>query len=162
MFVRIYHVSPKRPELLAIRLIAYYYYVIYINDFRTLLMNRVGPQSFEDLRTIDGVVYATFMEAAQKLGLLDSDDLFVGAMEDACNQIASRNKLQHYFAMLLCHACPADPAKLLEQFVDKMFPAPAINNAQGQNQQPLSSEYRRACILRNIEYYLRTQGTSCA
>lgn len=125
-------------------------------------MHRVGPQSFEDLRTVDGVVYSTFMEAAQKLGLLDSDDLFVGAMEDACNQIGSRTRLQHYFAMLLCHACPADPAKLLEQFVDKMFPAPAVNNAQGQNQQPLSRDYRRASILRNIEYYLRTQGTSCA
>ncbi|KAK0407673.1 hypothetical protein QR680_003524 [Steinernema hermaphroditum] len=42
---------------------------------RLLLLNKPGPQSYADLRTVDGVEYPTFMAAAQALKLTESDEL---------------------------------------------------------------------------------------
>lgn len=161
MFVRVYSVSPNRPELLAMRFIFSDDFVFFYPVYRTLLLYRTGPTSYEDLRTVDGKIYATFMEAAQKLGLIESDEMFVRAMEDACSQFLSQKKLCYYFSMLLCHACPADPEKLFEKFLDQMYPAPIVNNCKGAAQQPLSKEFRRGKILCILEYYLRCQGSSC-
>ncbi|KAG5627262.1 hypothetical protein H5410_012480 [Solanum commersonii] len=41
---------------------------------RLLLMNIRGPKSYEALRTVDGKCYTTFREAAEKKGLLHSDN----------------------------------------------------------------------------------------
>jgi hypothetical protein len=53
---RVTSVSPKNTDVYAIRL---------------LLMTIPGPKSFIDLRTVDGVVYESFVDAAQKRGLLE-------------------------------------------------------------------------------------------
>lgn len=42
-------------------------------SLRTLLLHRPA-QSFEDLRTIEGVIYATFQEAALAMGIADNDN----------------------------------------------------------------------------------------
>ena len=41
---------------------------------RMLLHHKPGPTSFEDLRTIDGVLQSTFQAACLKLGLLEDDN----------------------------------------------------------------------------------------
>lgn len=122
-------------------------------------MNRIGPTSFEDLRTVYGVVYSTYTEAAQALGLLQSDSLIINAMQDACTQISNQNALIQYFAMLLCHSNPSDPQALFDRFLEEIFPAPTVNNCRGNVQQPLSKEYRAAYVMRKLEYHLRCQGT---
>ncbi len=40
---------------------------------RLLLVNVVGPRSFEDLRTVNGHLCATYHEACEHLGLLEDD-----------------------------------------------------------------------------------------
>lgn len=40
---------------------------------RLLLLNRRGSQSFQDIRTVDGVVHETYTSAADALGLLEDD-----------------------------------------------------------------------------------------
>jgi hypothetical protein len=55
---RIHHANPTQGER---------YYL------RMLLTNVRGPQSFEDLRTVDGTVYDTFRQACVARGLLDDD-----------------------------------------------------------------------------------------
>jgi hypothetical protein len=124
--------------------------------FRLLLLNRRGPESFEDLRTIDGIVCKTFTEAAKKLGLLESDEIYVGAMRDACNQISNMRRLRRYFANLLNHCQPSDPQKLFDMFLDEMFPAPSVNDP---NAQPLSREFRISKVMCELEYYFRNMGT---
>lgn len=126
-----------------------------------LLLNRKGPTSFADLRTVDGEECATFTDAAQKLGLMESDAMFVGAMQDACTQLSSRAKLCRYFALLVCHGCPAHPEKLLDDFLDQLYPAPIVNVGSNAEQPFLSKELRREKVLRIVEYYLRCQGSSC-
>ena len=51
---RMYSVSPKEGER---------YYI------RTLLLHRRGPTSYADLRTVDGILHATYKEVCQALGL---------------------------------------------------------------------------------------------
>lgn len=72
--------------------------------FSLLLMARKGPTSFEDLRTVNGITFATFNEAAKALGLLESDELFRRTLDEACDEISNLHRLQHYFAMLLFHS----------------------------------------------------------
>jgi hypothetical protein len=126
-------------------------------------MNRKGPTSFKDLRTVPGRKDPedSFVKAAQELGLLADDAMFVGAMEDACNQLMGRQQLQRYFAMLVCHANPSDPQKLLDDFLDKIYPAPTMNDGKGRHPEPPSREFRRKEVLKCLEYYFRAQGTSC-
>jgi hypothetical protein len=100
----------------------------------------------------------TFTEAAQKLGLLESDDIYVKAMTDACIQESNLHSLRRYFANLLFHCTPSNPQKMFDDFLDELFPPPAVNDP---NAQPMSIEYRRGKVLRELEFYFRCQGTNC-
>jgi hypothetical protein len=121
-------------------------------------LNRPGPTSFHDLKTIDGREFETFTDAAIHLGLLESDELHAGAMRDACAEKSNLKQLQHYFAMLLVHARPSDPQKLFDDFLDEMNPPAASNDPKIL---PKSMETRRGEVLRNLEYFFRCMGTSC-
>ncbi|KAL3070939.1 hypothetical protein niasHT_040095 [Heterodera trifolii] len=107
MFVRVYTVSPRKHELFALR---------------TLLLHLPGPKSFADLRTIDGVLFDTFVGTCQHLGLQVSDEVFRRAMHEACAEMSNLKRLQHYFAMLLAHAHPSNPQALFDEFLDEMNP----------------------------------------
>ena len=47
---------------------------------RLMLHNKAGATSFEDLRTVDGVVHPTFNAACRPLGLLEDDSEIDKAM----------------------------------------------------------------------------------
>ena len=141
MFVRIYTVSPQKKELFAIR---------------ALLMERPGPRSFEDLRTINGIVYPTYTQAAQVLNLLESDEFFQKTLDDAEAQHMSDRELQHYFARLVFHGIPANAQALFDYFLDKMLPQPIDGVPEN-----VSREIRRRKVVRNLEYFFRCMGTSC-
>jgi hypothetical protein len=82
-----------------------------------MLLNVVcGATSFEDLRTVDGHVCATFKEACQARGLLENDQEWAHALEEAShwamgrwlhdlfasvllfNEVINLGELWHYFA----------------------------------------------------------------
>ncbi|KAG3109828.1 hypothetical protein PI125_g10571 [Phytophthora idaei] len=50
---------------------------------RVMLSHRKGPTSFEDLRTVDGVVYPAFQAAAQHGGYLHDDTERIECMSEA-------------------------------------------------------------------------------
>ena len=101
---------------------------------------------------------ATFTQSAQKRGLLESDDIYYEAMNDACVEKSNFTQLQRYFAMLLFHSRPSNPRKFFEKYIDEMNPPISVNNP---NIEPKSKESRGAEILRNLEYFFRGLGTSC-
>jgi hypothetical protein len=138
-FIRIYTVSPKNKKLFAIR---------------CLLLHRIGPKSFTDLLTIDGHKCADFPEAAEKAGLMDSDDIYIETMQEACAEKMNLRRLQHFFAMLLFHCTPSKPMKLFDDFLDEMLPPPI--NADHGNQRA-----RKLKVLSTLEYYFRGMGTTC-
>ncbi|KAL8570647.1 hypothetical protein ACOMHN_039082 [Nucella lapillus] len=88
---RMYTISPRQGECYFLR----------------LLLNVVkGPKSYDDLKTVNGEVCATFREACQKQGLLDDDQHLQLAMEEAC-ATQSPKLLRDLLAIILVSCNPS-------------------------------------------------------
>ena len=68
---RIVTVSPSNAELYALKL---------------LLLNVVAPQSFQHLRTVNNVVYPTFVETCIALGLLNNENGIEQCIQEELNR----------------------------------------------------------------------------
>jgi len=86
---------------------------------RTLLMVTKGPESFEDLRTVDGELCEMFHDACLKLGLLEDDGEWEICLQDAA-EIQSGSQLRHLFTTLLLFCTPAEPNPLWTRFRNKI------------------------------------------
>ena len=121
-----------------------------------------GPVNFKALRIVvtpEGEkICTTFTEAAQLHGLLESDEMYWRAMDDAVVEKSNFKQLQRYFAMVLFHCRPSSAQKFFDAYVDAMNPPISVNNP---NIQPKSETIRRAEIMKNLEYYLNCLGTTC-
>lgn len=82
---RMISVSPSSGEL---------YYL------RILLTKVRGPTSFEDIRTVDGVVLENFKEACFARGLLEDDREYIAATKEA-SAWSSGNALRKLFVTML-------------------------------------------------------------
>ncbi|XP_061346787.1 uncharacterized protein LOC133292402 [Gastrolobium bilobum] len=63
-------------------------------------MDAKGCTSYEDLRTINGVMFPTFKDACYSLGLLDDDNEYIDAIKEASSW-QSASYLRRLFALLL-------------------------------------------------------------
>jgi len=80
---------------------------------RLLLNVQVGCTSFEDIRTVEGIVFDTYREACGALGLLADDRQFI----DAINEVAADSSgcsVRKIFANLLLCSSLADPLRAWE------------------------------------------------
>lgn len=85
-----------------------------------LLLNHVkGPTSETDLRTIDGVTYPTCRGAAERLGLLISDQHHKNTLNEALTW-ATAPQLRELFSIILVYSSPASPTSLWAQFSDDL------------------------------------------
>jgi hypothetical protein len=73
---------------------------------RALLLHR-SAHSWLDMRTIDGVVYGTYQEAARTLGLFDNRDEAIIAFEELLNFGAPPAQLRWTFTVLAVEGGPA-------------------------------------------------------
>jgi hypothetical protein len=80
---------------------------------RMLLKTVKGCMSYEDIRTVDGVVYPTFKEVCQVLGYLDDDNEWIQCINEVANW-ASGNQLHQLFTTILCHSEVSNPKILWE------------------------------------------------
>ncbi|ONM56375.1 hypothetical protein ZEAMMB73_Zm00001d021143 [Zea mays] len=86
---------------------------------RVLLNHVTGATSYVDLRTIDGVTLPTFREAAERRGLLESDNTLDACLtERALFQMPS--VLRRLFATILVYCEPSDVAVLWQKHLDSM------------------------------------------
>ncbi|XP_071712618.1 uncharacterized protein [Rutidosis leptorrhynchoides] len=82
---RIHHVSPQAGELFYLR----------------ILLNKVkGPTSYEDIRTVNKKVCATFKDACYEMGLLDDDQEYIDGIKEASTW-SSGHQVRLLFAQLL-------------------------------------------------------------
>ncbi|CAG8712917.1 3266_t:CDS:2, partial [Dentiscutata heterogama] len=88
---RLYYCPPNDPERFCLRL---------------LLCHIRGPKSFENLRTVDSVIYLIFKQAAQQLGLLESDDEWFNCLSEA-SLFQMPSQLRLLFATILVYCQPA-------------------------------------------------------
>ncbi|KAJ1701031.1 hypothetical protein LUZ63_000810 [Rhynchospora breviuscula] len=67
-----------------------------------MLLNVVhGPTSFEEIRTINNVLYPTFKEACDALGLLDGDNEWLYTLQEAAGSATSQQLRKLFVDMLL-------------------------------------------------------------
>lgn len=75
---------------------------------RLLLVNVVGPRSFEDLRIVNGHLCATYREACEHLGLLENDAHWDSSLHDA--SIASYpHQIRMLYAIIISTCFPSYP-----------------------------------------------------
>lgn len=101
---RIYTVHPSNDECFYLRL---------------LLINVRGPTSFEDIRTVDGVVCQTFREACQRLHLLENDSHWDQTIGDATVS-AHPNQIRTLFSIIIATCFPSSPIDLWTKYKDEM------------------------------------------
>ncbi|GFU70859.1 ATP-dependent DNA helicase [Trichonephila clavipes] len=76
-----------------------------------LLINVRGPISFQDLRTVNGQLCATYRQACQELNLLENDEHWDTALADASNT-ARPQQIRTLFAIILTTCFPSNPKKI--------------------------------------------------
>ncbi|GFX96455.1 ATP-dependent DNA helicase [Trichonephila clavipes] len=101
---RLYTVHPNNTECFYLRL---------------LLINIRGPISFQDLRTVNGQLCATYRQACQELNLLENDAHWDTALADASNT-ARPQQIRTLFAIILTTCFPSNPKDLWEKYKDYM------------------------------------------
>ncbi|KAG2902808.1 hypothetical protein PC119_g16072 [Phytophthora cactorum] len=80
---------------------------------RVLLCHRKGPTSFENLRTVDGVTYDSYREAALHAGYLENDSEWVACMTEA-SQFRMPYQLRQLFATIIVYSQVVEVDALLE------------------------------------------------
>ncbi|UYV80385.1 hypothetical protein LAZ67_19000038 [Cordylochernes scorpioides] len=101
---RLYTVHPSNQECFYLRL---------------LLVNVCGPESFQELRTVNGKVCSTYREACQELYLLENDAHWDTTLADA-SSTAQPHQIRMLFAILLTTCFPSKPMDLWEKYKDSM------------------------------------------
>ncbi|GFU72660.1 uncharacterized protein LOC104236095 [Trichonephila clavipes] len=101
---RLYTVHPNNTECFYLRL---------------LLFNIRGPISFQDLRTVNGQLSATYRQACQELNLLENDAHWDTELADASNT-ARPQQIRTLFAIILTTCFPSNPKDLWEKYKDYM------------------------------------------
>ena len=96
-----------------------------------LLCHTRGPRSYEDLRTVNGVVYTTFADAAVAKNLMESEDFLERAMQDAKSHMTSK-ELRRFFAMLIVHWGGKDCKSFFEAHLDSLC-EDLLNTARADN-----------------------------
>ena len=90
-----YSISPTQTELFHLRL---------------LLLHVRGATSYEDMRTVDGVLHDSFAAACLALGLIEDDDNWIKALEEATLWMMPQ-RLRLSFVRILIHCQPIYPEK---------------------------------------------------
>lgn len=73
-----------------------------------------GAKCYEDIRTVDGVLYATFKEACSARGLLGDDQEWYSAFEEA-DQWGSASQLRSLFVLMVIYCGISDEASFFER-----------------------------------------------
>ncbi|XP_067129653.1 uncharacterized protein [Centruroides vittatus] len=116
---RLYTVHPNNQECFYLRL---------------LLVNVRGPKSFQELRTVNGEVCATYREACQELNLLENDAHWDTTLTDASNT-AQPQQIRTLFAIILTTCFPSNPKDLWEKYKDCMS-EDILHRLRATNQNP--------------------------
>lgn len=101
---RVYTIHPNNTECYHVRLL--------LHEVR-------GPTSFEDLKTVNGILHPTFQSACKALGLLEDDKHWDTTLEEAalCD---SPLKLRELFTIMLVFCQLSDPLSLWEKYKESL------------------------------------------
>lgn len=86
---------------------------------RLLLVNVVGPRSFQELRTVNGHLCETYREACEHLSLLENDAHWDSTLHDASIS-SSPHQIRMLFAIIISTCFPSNPMELWKKYKDFM------------------------------------------
>ncbi|KMQ90800.1 hypothetical protein RF55_9409 [Lasius niger] len=100
-------------------------YTVSIKDIerfylRLLLLHVAGAKRFEDLKTVNGVLYETFKDAAIAKNLVETDDLWEKTLEDATESNMPA-QLRELFAYICIFGTPIDVPAIWNKYKDLMI-----------------------------------------
>ncbi|XP_046632783.1 uncharacterized protein LOC124312311 [Daphnia pulicaria] len=87
---------------------------------RLLLINVKGPTSFENLRTVNGVILPTFKAAAAALNLLEDDSVWERTLDDAA-AFEMPERLRQLFVDICLFCNPTDALYLFERSLPQLM-----------------------------------------
>ncbi|XP_024889920.1 uncharacterized protein LOC112466196, partial [Temnothorax curvispinosus] len=130
-------------------------YTVSIKDIerfylRLLLLHVVGAKCFEDLRTVNGVLYKTFKDAAIAKNLVEADDLWEKTLEEATDS-KMPVQLRELFAYICIYGTPTDVLTLWNKYKDHMIEDFVHNNVVNPENMALN----------HIQEILKNNGSSC-
>ena len=101
---RVYTINPRQGEC--------FYLWLLLHHIR-------GPQSFAELKTVEGDLCSSFREACFRLGLLEDDNQYHLAMQEA-SVSNSASSLRSLFAVILTWCEPSNPLDIYEHHKEHM------------------------------------------
>ncbi|XP_076949931.1 uncharacterized protein LOC143622751 [Bidens hawaiensis] len=127
-----------------------------------ILFNKVkGPECFEDIRTVDGVVCETFRDACYKRGLLDDDKEYIEAIEEA-SHTSTGYYLRNLFATMLITYSLSRPHFVWESTWELLVDGILFKQQKDQNNPGLilNEEQLKNLALMEIENFLISNNSS--
>ena len=118
---------------------------------RVLLHHVPGATSFEHLRTVRGVVCATYREACCLRGLLQDDREWEVTMEDAVH-VQMPAQIRRLFSTLLLFCAPTNPSQLFWRHLE------AMSEDYGRRHPDLPDDLRAPLTLIELEQQLQLAG----
>ncbi len=79
---------------------------------RILLLHVYGVTSFEGIRTVDGIIYSTYQEAAIAMGLMQDDSEWDNCLKEVSLIETDCQYIMEIFISILCFSAPSSPKKL--------------------------------------------------
>ena len=128
---------------------------------RLLLHHVAGATSFQDLRTVNGNLCATFQEACVRRGLLEGDTEWEQCLNEAKMYYRS-GRLRLLFCTILEYNSPKDPYKLWLKYEEEFISDIRWNYQRthpGAKNEPTHAEIVNEALLR-VEGMLQKQGLS--
>ncbi|XP_012841939.1 PREDICTED: uncharacterized protein LOC105962187 [Erythranthe guttata] len=128
---------------------------------RLLLNVQRGCKSYEDIRTVGGIVYATFRDACYMLGLLEDDKEYIGAIREAYGW-ANGHFLRLLFAVMLLSNSLSRPEHVWEKCWSNLSDDITYKHQKRHNNPDLtlSDDSLKNYALIEIEKILQSNGKS--
>ena len=82
---------------------------------RVMLTAARGPTSFEDLKTVNGILYPTFVEACKAAGFVEDDAEWKNCLREA-SLFCGPATIGRLFAVILTQNNPQNPWLLWNEF----------------------------------------------
>ena len=114
---------------------------------RRLLLVVPGARSYEDLRTVDNVVYPTFEAAVRVRGMMEDDSEIVMAFHEVVLQTVSDSAVRRQFILYLVFCRPSEPVRFFQRFQLSLFPAGCDVACAWQELSCIAAEFRTSLKL---------------
>ncbi|KAF7808074.1 ATP-dependent DNA helicase PIF1-like [Senna tora] len=136
---------------------------VYKTDCRQWFKRKSGPTCYEDIRTINGVVYPTFNNACYVMGLLDDDKEYIEGIVEG-SKWSLGFYLRKLFATLLIHNTIARPSYVWENTWMHLSDDILLKECHrtGSPDLHLDDEHVKNIALAEIENILKLNGRSLA